>query len=127
MDVEEAPGGILLKGAGDQDVLCLASGGGKQSAELGLLGARVTVLDLCAGQLEADRHAAARYGYKVRTVQGDMRDLSVFADESFDHVLQGVSLTFVPHVRQVYREVRRVLRTGRAVNAGRRGTARRTR
>jgi len=111
-DIEQAPEGILLKNAPGRDVLCLASGGGKQSVELGLLGARVTVLDLCAGQLDADRRAAGHYGYEVVTVQGDMRDLSVFADESFDHVLQGVSLTFVPDVKEVYREVWRVLQPG---------------
>jgi len=107
---EETPEGILLRDAPGKDVLCLASGGGSQSAELGLLGARVTVLDLCAGQLEADRRAAAHYGHDVRTGQGDMRDLSDFADASFDHVLQGVSLTFIPDLREVYREVWRVLR-----------------
>ena len=112
MEIQEAPEGILLKNARDRDVLCLASGGGRQSVELGLIGARVTVLDLCAGQLAADRRAAAHYGYDVSTVQGDMRDLSAFADEAFDHVLQGISLTFVPDVREVYREVWRVLRSG---------------
>jgi SAM-dependent methyltransferase len=79
---------------------------------LGLLGARVTVFDLCAGQLEADQRAADHYGYEVKTVQGDMRDLSAFSDASFDHVLQGISLTFVPDLRQVYSEVWRVLRPG---------------
>ena len=112
IEIEESPEGILLKNATGQDVLCLASGGGRQSVELSLLGARVTVLDLCAGQLDADRQAASHYGYDVVTVQGDMRDLSAFADESFHHVLQGVSLTFVPDVREVYREVWRVLRPG---------------
>jgi len=112
MEFEEAPEGILLRNATGKEVLCLASGGGKQSAELGLLGARVTVLDLCAGQLEADQRAAEHYGYEIRTVQGDMRDLSAFPDQSFDHVLQGISLTFVPDLRQVYAEVARVLRTG---------------
>jgi SAM-dependent methyltransferase len=76
------------------------------------MGARVTVLDLCAGQLDADRRAADHYGYEVRTVQGDMRDLSAFADGSFDHVIQGISLTFVPDLRPVYGEVWRVLRNG---------------
>ena len=111
MECEDAPEGIVLKDVRDRDVLCLASGGGQQSAQLGLLGARVTVLDLCAGQLEADRRATDHYGYELSTVQGDMRDLSAFADQSFDHVLQGISLVFVPDLRQVYGEVWRVLRT----------------
>jgi SAM-dependent methyltransferase len=108
----ESPEGILMKAATGNDVLCLASGGGQQSAELGLLGARVTVVDFCAGQLEGDRRAAEHYGYEVSTVEGDMCDLSVFEDGSFDHVLQGISLTFVPEVREVYREVGRILRPG---------------
>ena len=112
IEAQESPEGILLRDVHDKDVLCLASGGGKQSAEVALLGGRVTVLDLCAGQLEADKKAAAHYGYEVRTVQGDMRDLSALADQSFDHVLQGISLVFIPDVRQVYREVWRVLRPG---------------
>jgi hypothetical protein len=49
----------VLRGVQDKDVLCLASGGGQQSVAFGLLGARVTVLDLTEGQLEGDRKAAA--------------------------------------------------------------------
>jgi hypothetical protein len=36
----------------DKEVLCLAGGGGQHSAAFALLGARVTVVDLSAGQLE---------------------------------------------------------------------------
>jgi len=67
-----------------KDVLCLASGGGQQSAVFGLLGARVTVVDLAEGQLDGDRRAAAHYGYEVATIRADMRDLSCIGDESFD-------------------------------------------
>ncbi|MCP4643537.1 MAG: class I SAM-dependent methyltransferase [bacterium] len=95
-----------------KDVLCLASGGGQQSAVYGLLGSRVTVLDLSNGQLEGDRKAADHYGYDVRIEQGDMRDLSRFDPDSFDIVNQPVSICFVPDVRDVYREVFRVLRPG---------------
>ena len=108
----EPVNGIVMSQAAGKDVLCLASGGGQQSALFGLLGARVMVLDFCQGQLEGDRKAAAHYGYPVVTVQGDMRDLSRFADDSFDIVWQAVSIVFVPDVRQVYREVARVLRPG---------------
>ena len=102
----------VLAGVEGKDVLCLASGGGQQSAVFGLLGARVTVLDLTEGQLEGDRRAAAHYGYKVTVIQGDMRDLSCFTDECFDLVYQGGSMSWVPEARQVYRGVVRVLRTG---------------
>jgi SAM-dependent methyltransferase len=102
----------MLKDVAGKKVLCLASGGGQQSAAYGLLGADVTVLDLCAGQLESDQKAARHHGYEVRTIQGDMRDLSIFGDASFDMVYQSISIVYVPDVRQVYREVARVLKPG---------------
>lgn len=102
----------VLSGVEGKDVLCLASGGGQQSAVFGLLGARVTVVDLAEGQLDGDRRAAAHYGYEVNTIRADMRDLSCIGDESFDLVYQAPSMSYVPDVRQVYSEVARVLRTG---------------
>jgi SAM-dependent methyltransferase len=107
--------GVLCEMHGEvagQDVLCLASGGGQQSAAFGLLGARVTVFDLSAMQLERDRQAATHYGLDIRRVQGDMRDLSVFGAASFDVVWHAFSISFVPDVRPVFREVARVLRPG---------------
>jgi SAM-dependent methyltransferase len=93
-------------------VLCLASGGGQDSAAFGLLGADVTVLDLSNVQLERDRQAAEHHGLQVTTLQGDMRDLSAFADHTFDVVWQVYSINFVPSVEPVFREVARVLKPG---------------
>jgi SAM-dependent methyltransferase len=93
-----------------KDVLCLASGGGQQSAAFALLGAHVTVLDFCETQLERDQEAAAHYGIEVRTVQGDMRDLSCFPDDAFDLVWHAHSLNFVPDAARVFDEVARVVR-----------------
>ena len=109
--IEMYPANVLADVEG-KDVLCLASGGGQQSAVFGLLGARVTVVDLAEGQLEADRTAAAYYGYEVTTIRADMRDLSCIGDESFSMVYQAPSMAYVPDVRQVYAEVARVLRAG---------------
>jgi SAM-dependent methyltransferase len=103
--------GVMGDVAG-KDVLCLAGGGGQQSAAFGLLGARVTVLDLCETQLARDRQTAEHYGIQVATVHGDMRDLSCFGDDAFDLVWHAHSLTFVPDSRQVVGEVARVLRPG---------------
>jgi SAM-dependent methyltransferase len=108
----------LLEEAKGKDVLCLASGGGQQSAVFGLLGANVTVLDISAGQLRGDRTAADHHGYEVRAVKGDMRDLTVFGAASFDLVHQPHSFSYVPDVRPVYREVHRVLRPGGLYAAG---------
>jgi ubiquinone/menaquinone biosynthesis C-methylase UbiE len=91
-------------------VLCLAGGGGQQSAAFGLLGANVSVLDITEAQLEKDREAAAHYGFQTETVQGDMRDLSHFADDSFDVVYQSYSINFVPDADTVLDEVARVTR-----------------
>lgn len=101
----------VLSDVGGKDVLCLASGGGQQSAVFGLLGARVTVLDLTQGQLDADTRAARHYGYGITTICGDMRDLSGIGSESFDLVYQAPSMGYVPDVRDVYSEVARALRS----------------
>lgn len=93
-------------------VLCLAASGGQQSAAFGLLGAEVTVFDLSDTQLQRDRQAAEHYGYRVTTVQGDMRDLSCFGDKSFDIVWHAYSLNFVPDLRPVLAEVTRLLASG---------------
>ncbi len=66
------------------DLLCLAGGGGQQGPILAGLGANVTVYDFSSNQLGLDRLAAEKYGLEIKTVQGDMRDLSCFPDKSFD-------------------------------------------
>jgi SAM-dependent methyltransferase len=101
----------VMAAAMGKDVLCLAAGGGQQSALFSLLGAGVTVLDICEGQLEGDRKAAAHYGYEVIAIQGDMRDLSDLADESFD-VVYGTGSCYIPDVNEVFVGVARVLRAG---------------
>lgn len=95
-----------------KDVLCLAGGGGQQSAAFSILGAKVTVLDLSETQLERDREAAQHYGYEVRTEYGDMRDLSRFADASFDIIWHAHSINFIPDVNPVFEGVARLLRPG---------------
>jgi len=93
-----------------KDLLCLAGGGGQQSAAFALLGARVTVFDLSEAQLAKDRAAAAHYNVEIKTYQGDMRDLSSLGESAFDLVWQAYSLNFVPDARQVFGQVGRVLR-----------------
>lgn len=104
-----------LRGA---DVLCLASGGGQQAPVLAAAGARVTVLDNSPRQLEQDRLVAERESLDLKTVVGDMADLSAFAGESFDLVFHPVSNLFAPEVRPVWREAFRVLRRGGVLLAG---------
>lgn len=98
--------------------LCLASGGGQQGPILAAAGADVTVLDNSPQQLDRDRCVAEREGLHIATVEGDMRDLSAFADGSFDLIVHPCSNLFVPDVRPVWREAARVLRTGGVLLAG---------
>jgi len=100
------------------DVLCLASGGGQQAPTLAAAGATVTVLDNSPRQLAQDRLVADRDHLDLRTVLGDMRDLGVFADNSFDLVFNPVSNVFCPDLTPVWRECYRVLRPGGALLAG---------
>ena len=100
------------------DVLCLASGGGQQGPVFAAAGANVTVFDNAPKQLAQDRLVAERESLELETVQGDMRDLSAFADEGFDLVFHPVSNLFVPEVRPVWREAFRVLRRGGILLAG---------
>jgi len=93
-------------------ILCLAAGGGQQAPLLAAAGADVTVFDASDLQLAQDRTVAQREGLALRTVQGDMRDLSAFADAAFDLVFHPISNLYVPDVRPVWRECFRVLRAG---------------
>src|ERR687893_1449310 len=104
-----------LEGA---DVLCLASGGGQQAPIFAAAGANVTVLDNSPKQLAQDRFVAERDSLALKTVEGDMADLSVFPDESFDLVFHPVSNLFAPDVRPVWAEAFRVLRRGGSLLAG---------
>jgi SAM-dependent methyltransferase len=99
-------------------VLCLASGGGQQGPVLAAAGAEVTVLDFSPRQLERDRQVAERDNLSLCTVEGDMADLSMFASETFDFIVNPVSNCYVPDVRKVWHEAFRVLRPGGTMIAG---------
>ena len=101
-----------------KDLLCLASGGGQQGPLLAAAGARVTVFDNCPAQLARDEMVARRDGLAIRLEQGDMRDLSRFADGSFDIIFHPVSNIFIDEVRPVWKECHRVLRQEGSLLAG---------
>ncbi len=101
-----------------KNLLCLASGGGQQGPILSAAGAIVTVFDNSLAQLEQDRFVAKRDNLAIKTIQGDMRDLSVFEDESFDLIVHPVSNCFIDDVNSVWQECYRVLKKGGALLAG---------
>jgi SAM-dependent methyltransferase len=101
-----------------KEILGLASGGGQQMPVLAAVGAKVTSFDLSEEQLARDREVAEREGLEIRYVRGDMADLSVFPDASFDLVFHPISNVFVPDLSAVWREAFRVLRPGGELLAG---------
>ncbi|XXF80838.1 class I SAM-dependent methyltransferase [Myxococcaceae bacterium GXIMD 01537] len=101
-----------------KDVLGLASAGGQQCPLFAAAGARVTVYDNSPAQLGQDRLVAEREGLDMRFVEGDMRDLSALADNSFDLIFHPCSNGFVDDVLPVWREAFRVLRPGGVLLSG---------
>ncbi|MBA7648450.1 hypothetical protein ES703_56236 [subsurface metagenome] len=100
------------------DVLCLASGGGQQGPVLAAAGAKVTVLDNSPMQLQQDQLVAKRESLTIRTIEGDMSDLSMLGDECFNLIVHPVSNNFVPDVRAVWTEAFRVLQRGGVLLSG---------
>jgi ubiquinone/menaquinone biosynthesis C-methylase UbiE len=101
--------GVRLAGA---RVLGLAAGGGWDPVIFAKLGARTTVFDISPTQLRTVRDLARRQRVKIRLVRGNMKDLSVFPDASFDVVWHCHSLVFVDDAARVLQEVGRVLAPG---------------
>ena len=99
-------------------VLCLASGGGQQGPILAAAGAEVTVFDNSVQQLEKDRYVAQRDRLSIRTVKGNMQDLSAFAEESFDCIVHPWSNGYVDDILPVWRECARVLKKGGLLFSG---------
>jgi ubiquinone/menaquinone biosynthesis C-methylase UbiE len=101
------------------ETLCLACGGGQQGPVLAAAGAHVTVYDNSPRQLDQDRYVAKReWLANLKTVEGDMRDLSIFKDQSFDFIFHPVSNLFIPDLQPVWHEAYRVLRHGGTLLAG---------
>ena len=99
-------------------ILCLAGGGGQQGPVLAAAGADVTVFDNSIKQLEKDEFVAARDGLQIRTVQGNMQDLSAFTDGEFDCIVHPWSNGYVSDVLPVWRECARVLKKDGVLLAG---------
>lgn len=94
----------------DLKILGLASGGGQQGPILAALGADVTIFDNSEKQLQQDKKVSDQFNLDIKTIQGDMRDLSVFADNSFDLIFNPCSILFVDDVLPVWKECFRVLK-----------------
>lgn len=102
----------------EKKILCLASGGGQQGPILASTGADVTVFDNSRVQLEKDEFVARRDNLQIKTVQGNMQDLSMFEDESFDCIVHPWSNGYIDDVKPVWKECARVLKENGLLLAG---------
>ena len=94
------------------DVLGLAAGGGQQMPLIAAAGACVISFDFSEEQLKRDLEVCEEEGITIQTRQGEMENLSDFPTKSFDFVLNPVSTCYTRNVRQVWKEVHRVLQPG---------------
>lgn len=104
-----------LKG---KKVLGLASGGGQQMPVFAALGADCTLLDYSTRQIESDLSVAAREGYCIQAIRGDMTKPFPFEDGAFDLIFHPVSNCYVENVLHIWRECYRVLKKGGRLLAG---------
>jgi len=93
-----------------KDILCLASAGGQQSPVLAAAGANVTVYDISEKQLEQDQYVAKRDDLTLKTMQGNMTDLSEISDNAFDYIINPISNLYIPDINPVWCECYRILR-----------------
>lgn len=101
-----------------KNILCLASGGGQQGPILAAAGAKVTVFDNSDQQLKRDADAAKEYDLDIKTIQGNMQNLSRFADQTFDLIIHPVSNCFIDDILPVWKESYRVLKVNGKLLSG---------
>jgi len=102
----------------NKDVLCLASGGGQQAPIFAAAGAKVVSFDMSKEQLKKDNLVARQNELELQTIRGDMADLSVLDNESFNLIFHPVSNVFAPDIKKVWDECFRVLRIGGSLLSG---------
>ncbi len=95
-----------------RSLLCLAAGGGRQSAIYATAGAKVTVVDISTEMLRVDRLVAEQRRLDVQTVEASMDHMPMFENGQFDIVIHPVSTCYVPNIKRVYSEVARVTSPG---------------
>lgn len=96
----------------------MASGGGQQGPILAALGADVTIFDNSENQLSQDRELSKEYKLNIKTIQGDMKDLSIFAGKSFDLIFNPCSVVFAEKLKPIWEECYRVLNSNGILMTG---------
>lgn len=108
-----SPGEIEFKLLGEvkgKDILEIGCGGGQNTIVLAKWGARSVGLDISEEQIKYAKKLAKKSKVDVSFYVGDMEDLSMFNNESFDTVLSSCAIGYSQNPKQVFLEVFRVLR-----------------
>jgi ubiquinone/menaquinone biosynthesis C-methylase UbiE len=100
----------LIGDVAGRDLLSLACGQGQDARLLARLGATVTGVDLSEEMLRHARRHEGSAAQGITYVRGDARDLSAFADRSFDGVVCHMALMDIPDLALTIGSVARVLR-----------------
>jgi len=101
-----------VKAFKNKKILALACAGGQQAIAFSAAQNDVTVFDISEKQLEQDVKTANKFDLNIKTIKGDMQNLSVFGDNSFDYIFNPTSTCFIEDVEKVYQECFRVLKKG---------------
>ena len=110
-----SPGELELKLLGNakgKRTLEIGCGGGQNTIVLAKWGAKSVGLDLSEEQIKYARKLAKKNKVDTRFYLGNMENLSMFKNESFDIVLSSHAIGYSPDPNQVFREAFRVLHKG---------------
>ncbi len=100
-----------LRAPAGQRIAVLGSGDNQVVFALAALGARVTSVDIAAGQLRVAAARADALGLEIRFERRDVTDLREFADGEYDLVYTGGHVAvWLADVAACYREAGRILR-----------------
>jgi ubiquinone/menaquinone biosynthesis C-methylase UbiE len=93
------------------DVLELGCGGGQNSIVCAKWGAKsVKGIDQSENQIEYAIKLAQSQNVEAEFIQGNMEDLSVFKDNSFDLIISSHALAYVEDINKVFNESARLIR-----------------
>ncbi|MFW9876481.1 MAG: class I SAM-dependent methyltransferase [Candidatus Thorarchaeota archaeon] len=100
----------LLGNVKDKKIIELGFGGAQCSIALSKRGAICTVIDLSEEQLKFTKKLAKKVNVDIKLIQGDIQNLDMISDDSFDIAFSAVAFCWVQNLQAVFQETRRVLK-----------------
>jgi SAM-dependent methyltransferase len=93
-----------------KDIIEIGCGGGQNAIVLAKWGARSVGLDISEEQIKYASRLARKQNVTVPFRVGNMQDMNVFSEESFDVVLSSCAIGYAENLGQVFNEAFRILR-----------------